>query len=618
MKELTRLALVLGVSMAVTVARADDFYMLGDRAGYAMSRVQGQSCFAVMPKALASSIETVLFASQPGEFRLPAQVKRVFDAGVSVARIGDDTSLCGDAHWPAGEHVETALGRTGIATLETGNGDAGSTGMYVRIMEIDPAGYFTISPVRESDRMVAEMAGRRVLLEDEQAGLVLEVDEQRQIGRVIRQDVLTRLVEPFFQGWVEERDATPAAVARSGPVITHSIFVGRQGWRNNPLIVGNRVFVGSAGRVRGEADALDGVRSFDLESGKQMWFVHTASDFNDLTYIKGLVIGGTENGEVLGVGARSGKTYWTRTVSGTVLARPVRVPAGVAIATSSGELSVLALKDGATKLVSKLDGPVTGGLAAGRRELWVATATGTLHRYVGFGEIQMRRDSSVYYPDELGDMLSGNAIDWYRMLGEGRGLRARFDAAPLVLDDRVVLAMVREGRYDYPPVIAFKTDGELGWIGTDPHRRVKQRFGNARLTPAAWYDSLILADPESNSIYSISRDTGEVLWATELGTTNFQLWSSPVVERDSVFIATYDGFLHKFRAKNGERVWSIYLGRREFAGRTFAGNRPLPDARANPAWSPELSSPILATPAIAGDTIAIGTDEGYLYIIKDH
>ncbi|PWG74786.1 hypothetical protein DF186_16080, partial [Enterococcus hirae] len=84
----------------------------------------------------------------------------------------------------------------------------------------------------------------------------------------------------------------------------------------------------------------------------------------------------------------------------------------------------------------------------------------------------MRRDSSVYYPDELGHSLAGNAIRWYDRLGNGKGLRAKFSAAPLVLKDSIVLSLVREDDYDYPPVISFRKDGALGWIGTDPNQFV--------------------------------------------------------------------------------------------------------------------------------------------------
>ncbi len=558
-----------------------------------------------------------MYAMRPGIFRFPATIERRFDEGFSIVRIGEDGSVCSQTPWPDGAHLHTALGRTGIGSLEIGVHDGAAGHMYVRVEETDGEKFFTISPLRESDRLMAGMSGSRVLLEDETAGILLEVDEQANRGRVIRQDYLTGLIAPFFESWVEEVPQEPKRIAQDVPTIKYRFFIGKQSWRNNPLIVGTRLFVGSSGRERDEPDVLDGVYSFDLETGEKVWHVQTVLDFNDLTYIKGLVIGGTQSGEVIAVGARSGKTYWKRMFEAPVAVRPVAVRDAVAIATAAGELNVLDLKDGSTRVNSTLGGAVSAGLAAGRGELWVATEAGTLHRYTGFGEVQMRRDSSVYYPDELGNRLSGKAIEWYDRLGDGRGLRASFHAVPLVLDDRVVLSFARESQYDYPPVISFRKDGGLGWVGTDPNRIVDNLFGDSYLTPAAWYDRLIMADPESNAIYSIARETGEVLWASSLGSPNFQMRSSPVVANDYVYIGTYGGFLHKFSAQDGQRIWSLYLGQRELAGRFFSGDQSLFDLQSDPEYSPERSSPILATPAISGDTIVVGTDEGFVYVIKD-
>lgn len=617
-----RLAYGLSVLALAGQVQASDVFLMGEHAGYGVTRAHAQWCFVITAASVASSNVT-LYAIEPGAPRVPAKVEQTFEQGVSIVRIGGTGAICESHAWSDGANLDIALSRTRIGALLIGAGDGSSGRMHVRVEEIDAPGYLSISPARGSDRLMAGMAGSRVLLEDMDAGMLIGVDEEANRGRVIRQDYLARLVSPFFESWVEpvalEAEPQPQAepVAGPGPTIKYRFFIGKQSWRNNPKIVGTRVFVGSSGRTRDQPDVLDGVYSFDLLTGEKVWFVPTQHDFNDLTYIKGLVIGGTQASDVVAVGARSGTTYWTKRFESPVSARPVIAGGAVAVATNSGELNVLDPKDGTTLLSSDLDGGVSGGLAADRQGLWIATEAGTLYRYAGFGEVQMRRDSSVYYPDQLGHSLSGKAIQWYDRLGNGKGLRAKFSAAPLVLKDSIVLSLVREDDYDYPPVISFRKDGALGWIGTDPQRFVDTLFGNSHLTPVSWYDRLILADAGSNSIYSVSRDTGEVVWATDLGSPNFQLWSSPVVSNDHVYIATYDGFLHKFDAGSGGRVWSMYLGHHDYAGRTFHAGEPLPDASVDPAWQPHLANPIFATPAVSDGTIVVGTDEGYLYVISD-
>ncbi len=613
-----RLAWALSLLALGVQAQASDVFLMGDHVGFGVTRAHGDSCFAIAPARVASS-QTRLYAMRPGTPRVRAKVERTFEDGFSIVRIAAEQGYCSREPWDDGSHLGIVLGRTGIGALLIGAGDGSRGRMHVRVDEIQPAGYLLISPVRESDRLMSGMVGSRLLLEEKDAGIVLDIDEEANRARVIRQDYLTAVVTPFFDAWVEkvEPQPQPEPVAESRPTVKYRFFIGKQSWRNNPKIVGTRVFVGSSGRRRDQPDLLDGVYSFDLLSGERVWFVPTQVDFNDLTYIKGLVIGGTEAGEVVAIGARSGKKYWTRRFNAPVSARPVVAGEAVAVATASGELHVLDAKDGSTRLSSDLDGGVSAGLAADRNGLWIATEAGTLYRYAGFGEVQMRRDSSVYYPDELGHSLSGSAVHWYDRLGSGKGLRASFSAAPLVLNDSVVLSLVREDDYDYPPVISFRKDGALGWIGTDPNRFVGSPFGNSRLTPVPWYDRVILADAQSNSIYSISRETGEIVWATKLGNHNFQLWSSPVISNDHVYIGTYDGYLHKFDAGNGQRLWSMYLGHHETAGRAFLSDEALPDAETDPAWHPELASPIFSTPAVSGNTIVVGTDEGYLYVISD-
>jgi outer membrane protein assembly factor BamB len=717
---LRALAGICGLAAALS-APAGDLFLMGDRFGYAISRAQGGSCFAIAPSSIAPA-DASLLAMFPDNVRRPAQVLRVLDAGLSIMRIGEDDTACKDSTWAEGENLEATLGRTGIGLLQIGSGKGGVSGIHVHISEIDGEGYFSITPVRDSVRLIEAMGGSRVLLEDSAAGMLLSVDESQNRGRVIRQDHLSKLIEPFFESLptpvlaeepavVEpasdgpvlaapdiagpdtaapeltesepvapilkepgsadldsiDADATnagsintdsidvdstnidstnidsvspvqmetgpndadlaksvptdaasqDAAQAKPRPEIVQQFFIGKQTWRNNPTIVGNRLFVGSSGRVWNEPDVLDGVYSFNIDTGERMWFVHTDADFNDLIYTEGLVVGGTDSGKVLGIGARTGTTYWSRQFYGKVHARPARLRAGVAVATSAGGLFVLSLKDGLTKARSDLDSGVRGGLVASQGELWVATVSGTLYRYMGFGEVQLRRESKIFYPDELGNELSGKAIEWYERLGKGRGQRAKFFSAPLVLDDRVILSVVRARHYDYPPVMAFLKNGTLDWIGTDPKGIVGSAFGDSRLTPASWYGRLIVADPHSNAIYSLATDSGEVVWATNLGHPEIHHRASPVVANDYVYVARQDGFLHKLQASDGKRIWSMFIGQNGYAGRTYLEDEPLPDSESEFAWDSQISHPILSTPAVSDGTIVVGTDEGYLYVIKD-
>ena len=60
------------------------------------------------------------------------------------------------------------------------------------------------------------MSGSRVLLEDSAAGMLLSVDVKQNLGRVIRQDHLTKLIQPFFESLptsvLAQREDAPFAV----------------------------------------------------------------------------------------------------------------------------------------------------------------------------------------------------------------------------------------------------------------------------------------------------------------------------------------------------------------------------------------------------------------------
>jgi outer membrane protein assembly factor BamB len=622
-RKLVSIVISLASGLFVTApVLASDLFLMGDRVGYGITRSHGEACFAIAPSSITPEGESLL-AMRPGVFRLPARVIRTFDAGFSILLVGEDGTACESDYWSEGGILDVALERTHIGSLELRLGDGSVGKMDVRVDEVESGGFLAIAPVAESDGLMEGMIGSRVLLEGNAAGMLLSVDEEQNRGRVIRQDELSRLIAPFFESLTDaalaDMNAKSIAETRTipQPEVLHHFFIGKQTWRNNPKIVGTRLFVGSSGHEWNKPDALDGVYSFDLETGEQVWFVHTNDDANDLTYINGLVVAGTDSGEVIGIGARSGKTYWTRKFDGKVYARPVSLPTGVAIATSTGGLYVLNLKDGVTKASSRLDAGVRAGLVAARGDLWVATESGTLYRYVGFGDVQLRRRSRIFYPDEFGNKLSGVAIDWYERLGQGRGRRAKFYSAPLVVGDRVILSVVRQGQYEYPPVMAFAKDGGLDWIGTDPDGYINSAFGDARMTPASWFEQLIFADPYSNSIYSLSSESGEVLWATDLGHPTFQHWPSPVVENDFVYVARHDGFLHKLQANDGKRIWSMYFGQHTHSGKVFSEDEILPNTGSGPVWSAQLANPIFSTPAVSGNTIVVGTNEGYLYIIRD-
>jgi outer membrane protein assembly factor BamB len=414
-------------------------------------------------------------------------------------------------------------------------------------------------------------------------------------------------------------DLTPVPPADTRPRVVWAQKVGIQTWRNNPILVGNYVFVGSSGATWDRPDQADGLYCLDAASGARLWFVHTKSDFNDAIYHEGLVVGGTDGGEVIAVSS-VGDIIWRTTVEGSVYARPVLAGDDVAIATGRGNVYLLSLKDGAKKFTGRVDGPVRAGMASNGRHLWITTTAGSIYR-LSATDLTVERKAAVYYPDRFGSPQQsiGDFPKGLERFADDDGTkkysRASLYGAPLILTDKIIVGFVRETYYSYPAVLAFDADlGNVLWVGSSFGKGAD--LGNIRFLPAYYAGKLIFGDPYSNRIYALSENTGLRAWTNELGQKMFQHWSSPVVRGDYVFVARHDGLLHKLRAADGSRIWSIYLGRHDGAGISFLKDEALPAVHDDTLWNPDTSSPIFATPAVSSDTIVVGTNEGYLYAIR--
>jgi len=404
--------------------------------------------------------------------------------------------------------------------------------------------------------------------------------------------------------------------------------IGVQSWRNNALIVGSHLFIGSSGQKWNEPDMADGIYAFDIKTGKQIWFVHSQNDFNDLAYMEGLIIGGSDAGEVFAVSAISGKVKWQQKLDGKVYAKPAYLDEGVAVATGKGKLFLLNLNDGKVIDQVQLDGGVRAGMTAKGTDLWIATESGWVYQLTAFGTFNFWRKIKVFYPDSFGRQLNESELPTgtmkYSYLGKDDNgevgfSEARFYAAPLILDDKIILGFVRDTYYSYPAVVAISSQSsgtKVAWFGTDDSQKLGDTFGNIRFTPSEYKDLLIFGNPYSNKAYALSKQDGSLVWETSLGQPMFQHWPSPVVHGDYVYIARHDGYLHKLRAKDGKRLWSIFLGDSESAGLIFRSDQDLPGENLRTQWSPLRASPIFATPAVSGKYIVIGTGEGDLYVIE--
>ena len=146
-------------------------------------------------------------------------------------------------------------------------------------------------------------------------------------------------------------------------------------------------------------------------------------------------------------------------------------------------------------------------------------------------------------------------------------------------------------------------------------------------------DGMVYVGNMESRLYAVNADTGEQRWHFQAGTdsTYFNqhgLQSSPVVANGRVYIGGRDGGLHVVDAQTGEAVWkfdtngSWVLGSAAVDGdRVYLGTSDTNMLRALDATTGEslfgtsLATYIYSSPAIAGETIYIGTCGGVLFAV---
>lgn len=421
-------------------------------------------------------------------------------------------------------------------------------------------------------------------------------------------------------------EAMPTVIPRLRPlpVVLWKARVGRQAWKNTPLVVGNDVLVGSAGARWNEADEEDGIYCLNAETGELRWFAPTPADANRLMVSKGLVLTGCDDGTVLAVSASDGKPRWRVQLDSGVVGGPFKLPANIGssmavasegdarrdpvlVVTYLGSLYLLDLNTGREIQQVPVGGRVVGAPAVWREGYREHVAVPTLEGSVAFFDysdihVQLTARGGVLleYPDEFN--TTGTSV-------------ALLATEPVPAGGVVLQPLVRQTSYDWPPLVALDArTGEVLWIAADPEGRVGS-FGNLRGRPTVLGEEVIFTTAYSRELCAVSLEDGRLLWSVDVGQGMFEQWSAPVTSGTSVYLGRHDGYLHKVDTATRNREWSLYLGASEHVGVTLSGEQTLPEFDATYAWSSGNSAPILATPVVDRGRLYIGTHEGFLYAI---
>lgn len=345
---------------------------------------------------------------------------------------------------------------------------------------------------------------------------------------------------------------TDLAVAWKAPV-------GVQGWHSSPLVVGDRVVVGSYGETWNTCDPQDGVYVVARDTGRVALFVATGCDANGVSSDGSHLYAVTDAGNVVAMGLDGTRVFETRAHDGKLYAAPSVLPQGLLVSGSGGFLALL--------------DPATGGL---RKRL---PATGSIRNHSVL-------DGRVAYGTEENGvqicMLDGSGcVGW-----QSSGDRSPIYGAPAMDGNDVAVPGGYDGSASNEQMALIDVrSGELRWSHAE--------MVGTKASPALADDVVIFAesgyldgenpDWPRGRLRAYDRATGAARWeVAEHGGS----WSSPVIVGDRVVWLPASGPLLVLDRATGETLASLPLQDRFFA-----------------------------TPAVVDGTIYVGGDSGNLYAI---
>lgn len=131
-----------------------------------------------------------------------------------------------------------------------------------------------------------------------------------------------------------------------------------------------------------------------------------------------------------------------------------------------------------------------------------------------------------------------------------------FYAAPAVGDDILVVGNYGHVLYGLNKTCGdnatFTTRWEFNTEVDDPNRHAGNFAGSAAIV-----GDIVLAPSTNNRLYALSVENGRLLWMYETGNA---LWTAPVSDGETAFLAALDHNLYALELETGSLVWKVNLG----------------------------------------------------------
>lgn len=393
------------------------------------------------------------------------------------------------------------------------------------------------------------------------------------------------------------------------PYIKWSVFIGKQKWKNTPLVLGNDVFVGSAGTKWNESDELDGVYCINALTGKIKWFYSTNSDVNEVTYYDGTILAGCDSGLIICLSAKNGEIKWEKQLESGIVSKIFKDTdfnneSFIAI-TYNGLVSFLDTQTGEFKYVVQINGHVIGTplyiTKSHHSLLYIQTMEGVIYKLKKqYNNFEIIDEYPLYYPDQYSSENGYSSPQLY--------------STPIVDNEFIYVGFGRHTYYNYPALLCYnQAKKDVMWIASS--KNIEDSYGNIRSNLAIYQDEILFVHSYSNQLVAVSKIDGRVSWTIKLGRAMFQQWASPVTYGDDIFIARYDGYLYKINGQTKQMEWAMYLGENKDSGTVFQKGQELSNINETTVWELYKGFPLISTPTIYKKNLIVGNDEGYLFCI---
>jgi outer membrane protein assembly factor BamB len=400
-------------------------------------------------------------------------------------------------------------------------------------------------------------------------------------------------------GVLSENDYTP-------PNVVWTKLIGAQKWKNNILIEGDLLYMGSGGAIMSKPDSKDGLYSLDIKTGERKWFFPGSNDFLSILSIGDMIYGGTLDGFFWSIAKEYGTPVWKLKFLTAVFSRPIRLTFN-----EDPDLLFIVPWKGNAYLIE----PERG------------TIIFTLNLSGEFRADAIVRDNMIILPEQSGKVfflkysykkLEQTAvvlIQYADPYSESGYSSADLYASPVIYKNTVIIGFARRTYYNQPPIAAIDVyTKKINWFSTNATTAV-QSFGNIRSSPCLSGDRLFYANTATNQLVIISADNGECIGSIDLGIPVYYQWSHPIIDNEILCIARGDGIIYFIQKDTNKLLYGIVLIAGEAAKiLTAAKVKELSDE--NPILHTNPPTGIIGSPFIKDGILYIGTVDGEVSAVK--